>query len=103
MTEINPEEQSEILRVSRLISIGFSTSETLAAHVVVYRTLNLDKELALICMRELARRRLLGEDFDYETYIEEKIKTIPQMKGINLLGISNKMIFSQKYFAEDKK
>ena len=103
MTEIDLAEQSEILRVSRLISIGFSTSETLAAHVVVYRTLKLDKELALICMQELARRRLVGEEFDYETYIEEKTKTIPQMKGIDLLGISNKMIFSQKYFNKDKK
>ena len=86
--DLNKESSKELLRVSRLISVGFSTSESLAAHVVVYRTLGLDKELAQVCMKELARRRTLGEEYNYETYIEEKIKEIPKPKGVDFKSLS---------------
>ena len=98
MKETDPELINEVNRISRRISIGFSTSETLAAHVVIYKTLNMDKEIALLCMKELAHRRELGEDFDYETYIEEEIKKIPKMRDINLPEMGKKIMANRKNF-----
>ena len=90
---------NEINKISRRISIGFSTSKSLAAHVVIYKTLGMDEEIALLCMQELVKRRELGEDFEYETFIEEEIKKIPQMKGINLPEMGKRIMSDPKSFA----
>jgi len=54
--------------------IKAASSKVLAAQVVAYRLINVNKELAIKCMEELSRRRAEGEAFDYESYIEEKTK-----------------------------
>jgi hypothetical protein len=52
-------------------------SKTLAANVVVYRLLAINKELAIVCMQELYARRENGDDFKYEEYIERQLKEMP--------------------------
>lgn len=63
-------------------------SKVLAAQVVVYRTLGINKELAKACMVELADRRNNGDDFEYEDFIDEKVGAMPQMKNTNFLKIT---------------
>ena len=95
--------QKQVSRIGKLLSIGFSTSKTLAAHVVIYKALNMDKELALLCMKELAIRRELGQDFDYESYIEEELSKFPKMRGTNLPDIGRRIISSQNFkFIKEK-
>jgi hypothetical protein len=53
-------------------------SKALAAQVVVYRLLHINKELAKSCMEELTRRSNAGDQFDYEKYIEEKLASMPK-------------------------
>lgn len=77
-------------KTNTIILLGSSFSESLAAQVVVYRSLGLNKEIAILCMAELARRRGLGEDFKYEEYIESEVAKIPRMQGIeNKASIMN--------------
>lgn len=45
------------------------SSKTLAAIVVAYRALGVHKDLAIIAMEELVRRKAEGDDFDYEAWI----------------------------------
>lgn len=77
----------EAKRQQRILEIPQADSKLLAAHVVVYRTLGIEKEFALACMTELARRRDLGDDFDYESYIEAEIVKIPKLDELE--NISN--------------
>ena len=57
------EEEEELIR-----AIGSAQSNVLAAYVVLYRSLGMFKNVAIACMEELARRRSVGENFDYETW-----------------------------------
>ena len=45
--------------------------------IVCNRYLNLNKDLTVYCMEELAARRLAGDTFDYENYIDEQYKELP--------------------------
>ncbi|MFA5758026.1 MAG: hypothetical protein WC942_01415 [Clostridia bacterium] len=49
------------------------SSKSLSAIIVAYRTLGICKEHAKDSMRELMKRKLSGDSFDYESYISEKI------------------------------
>jgi hypothetical protein len=53
-------------------------SKTLAAIVVAYRSLGLQKDLARKAMEELHRRKESGDIFDFESYIQEKVSEVPQ-------------------------
>lgn len=57
--------------------------EDLAARVVAYRALGINRELATQCMVELARRRAAGENFDYEDFIAKELAKIPQSSKPN--------------------
>lgn len=74
--------------ITRKIIVSARTSEELAAHVVVYKSLNIGKEFALFCMMELARRRSLGDDFNFEKYIEVEVEKIPKVNFLNISQIS---------------
>lgn len=63
-------------------------SKGIAAFVVLYKVLGIQKEFAIFCMEELARRRSLGEDFDFETYIEEKVNLMPKQEIIDIKSIT---------------
>ena len=80
--------KTELIKTSRLLSVPFTIAEDLAACVVVYRTLGIDKELAKTCMQELAKRRQGGLDFDYEAYIDSAIEQMPKRQDMNLIQIS---------------
>ena len=56
-------------------------SEILALHVVFYRTFGINKDKAISSMKELCKRREEGDEFDFEEYISEKIKSLPVPKG----------------------
>lgn len=53
-------------------------SKNLAGYVVVYRSLGIYKELSIKCMQELMDRRVGGDEFNFEEYIEEQLKNIPK-------------------------
>lgn len=74
------------------LTISQASSEALAASVVAYRALGFNKDFALACMAELGRRRSLGEDFNFEEWIEIELAKIPKPEGLDL----SKMGFSLK-------
>ena len=76
--ELDLHEKRKFEFVQRVISIANSPSDAVAAQVVAFRVIGIGREFALICMSELARRRELGEDFDFENYIERETKKIPK-------------------------
>ncbi len=55
-----------------MTKIEEQTSQALAAKVVSYRILNLNKEAAIEAMQELSRREANGDNFDYDSYINKK-------------------------------
>lgn len=56
-------------------------SSALAAQVVVYRAFSFNKELAIACMVELARRSDQGDQFKYEEFIEVELAKLPKPKA----------------------
>jgi len=68
--------------------VSKADSKVLAAHVVIYRSLGMNKDLAKACMTELATRRKNGDDFEYEDFIDEKVAGMPKMKNTNFLKIT---------------
>jgi hypothetical protein len=83
--------------------ISQSSSEVLATQVVVYRSLGLNKTLALLSMAELARRRDLGEEFNYENFIEEELKKIPKIESFDVAGLSKNIKSNIHSFTETMK
>lgn len=65
-----------------------TSSESLAAQIVVYRSLGLNKKLAIACMQELSARRKAGDTFEYEKFIEEELKKIPKSNSMDLTKIT---------------
>lgn len=67
-------------------------SECLAAIVAVYKSLGMSKDLAIFCMQELARRRILGEEFAYENYIEIETKKIDIKFTTDFVKVSDQVM-----------
>jgi len=55
------------------------SSEKLCELIVAYRYLNANKDLAVASMHELSRRRLDGDNFNYELYIENALDSLPKL------------------------
>lgn len=55
------------------------TSEQLAAIVVSYRVLGINRNLSIECMSELLRRKDNGDVFDYEAFIKAEVDKMPKM------------------------
>lgn len=72
-----------------LINVSNLSSEVLAARIVTYRILGIDKELAKIAMQELAKRRQNGDQFEYETWIQDQIFKMPKMDEKNISSVLN--------------
>lgn len=86
------ESEIEIKKLQKMLEIPQVDSKLLAAHIVVYRTLGIEKEFALACMEELARRRTLGEEFDYEIFIETEVAKIPKIDELeNITNLSRQI------------
>ncbi len=54
-------------------------SEKLCELIVAYRYLNANKDLAIASMHELSRRRSEGDSFNYESYIENALNSLPKL------------------------
>lgn len=54
-------------------------SQKLCEMIVCDRYFGFNPEVAEMCMEELATRRLAGDNFDFETYIDEALKTLPPL------------------------
>lgn len=65
-----------------------SPSKVLASYVVAYRILGYNQQISIFCMQELANRRGNGEDFDFESFIEEQCKKMPKPSPIDMKKIS---------------
>ncbi len=55
------------------------SSEKLCEMIVCDRYFGCFKEIALMCMEELAARRIKGDAFNFEKYIDEAFKTLPEL------------------------
>ena len=55
------------------------TDEHLCGVIVSFRYLGLLREQSLMAMEELAKRRANGDTFQFEEFVEEKLKTMPKL------------------------
>ena len=60
-------------------TLNDQSSEYLCALIISNRYLNLYKEESVKAMEELSSRRQKGENFDYESYIEDKLNSLPDL------------------------
>jgi hypothetical protein len=57
-----------------VIEVNLFSDQKLAEVIVAYRHLGILKELSILCMIELSKRRDEGSSFSYEDFIDEKLK-----------------------------
>lgn len=55
------------------------SSEKLCEMIVCDRWLGIDPQIGLMCMQELADRRIAGSDFPFEKYMEEAQAKLPPL------------------------
>ena len=60
-----------------------ANSKNLAGYVVAYRLLGLHKDLSIKCMEELLNRRVNGDNFNFEDYIENELKDAPKPNDLS--------------------
>lgn len=60
------------------MKIEDKSSDTLAAIVVTYRKLGIDRDGAVEAMKELQRREERGDSFDYKEYIKKHSGKVPK-------------------------
>lgn len=53
--------------------------EKLCEMIVCDRYFGFNKEITVMCMEELATRRMKGDDFLFEKYIEESLAKLPPL------------------------
>lgn len=61
-------------------NISNYSNEKLADIIITHRYFGLYENLSIAAMKELATRRTNGDKFEYEKYIEENLKSLPQFK-----------------------
>lgn len=54
-------------------------NKKLCEMIVCNRYFNFNQELTVLCMTELSNRRIAGDDFEYEKYIEDSFKELPTL------------------------
>lgn len=91
LDDLSLEDKLRYQATIKIVGIGFASSEWLGAQVVLYRVLNMEKQVALVCMAELARRREEGDPFEFENYIEEQIKKLPVVKPLDFKQVHGLM------------
>lgn len=75
--------------VQQSLWMSQANSEALAAHIVLYKVLGINKMTAVECMRELGRRRQLGEEYEYEKFIDDEAGKIPKVQNLNLFSLQS--------------
>lgn len=53
------------------------TNEKLCEMIVCDRYFGFGQKIDIMCMEELAKRRMSGDSFDFENYIENQYKELP--------------------------
>jgi hypothetical protein len=61
-------------------SIPSQSSTKLAEMIVAYRYLGLYKDISLLAMDELGKRRTDGDTFDFEKHISDTLLTLPKLE-----------------------
>jgi hypothetical protein len=59
------------------LNIQEYSNEKLCEMIVCDRYFGFEEKIAPICMEELAKRRINGDIFDFETYIDQAYKSLP--------------------------
>jgi hypothetical protein len=74
------------------------SSEKLCEMVVSDRYLGFNREAAILCMQELSNRRINGDVFNFEDYIEEEFNKLPKLDFsiVDLRTIMNQAIGNKK-------
>jgi hypothetical protein len=55
------------------------SSDKLCEMIVCDRYFGCYKEIAIFCMEELAKRRINGDQFDFESHIEKSLSEMPKI------------------------
>jgi hypothetical protein len=55
------------------------TNEKLCEMIVCDRYLGGFRDIAVVCMEELSKRRVEGSDFAFEAYIDNSLKAMPKL------------------------
>lgn len=58
------------------------SSKKLCEMIVCNRYFGSYKEIAILCMQELSKRRVAGDNFDFEKYIEDSYNELPKLNFI---------------------
>lgn len=61
------------------MDISHLDSKSLASYIIAYKALGLNKEIAIECMNELSKRRNLGDEFEFENFIEQELEKLPKI------------------------
>lgn len=61
--------------------------EALCAHVVAYKFLGVNRDMAIKCMQEIALRKAKGDEFDYDGFISSEIEKLPKPQDIDHKGL----------------
>jgi hypothetical protein len=59
------------------------SSKLLAVNVIAFRLFGWNEEGALLSMKILGERRAAGENFDFESFIEEELKKANEKSKVN--------------------
>lgn len=59
-------------------TISSMSSQALAAHIVAYKFLGINRNIALACMQEIANRKNQGDQFDYDDFIAQELEKLPK-------------------------
>ena len=80
LAEEEDDDENYILDPKEIIPnlVNYSTQK-LCNMIVCDRYLGLNKEIRIGCMEELAKRRLAGDSFLYEEYIEKTLTDLPKI------------------------
>lgn len=63
------------------INVPQQSSEKLCEMIVCDRYFGFGEKISPLCMEELAKRRIAGDTFDFESYITEAHKTLPVLNS----------------------
>ena len=55
------------------------SSVKLCEMIVCNRYFGINQEITVFCMEELAKRRINGDDFNFEKFIEDSNKELPEL------------------------